>query len=82
MTEIGEPCSTVCQALPFALNTTRDGILKLLTSPGIDSASICSLSGRDDNPIPTRFLAPIDCSKIPAKDTVAAGDNYTICLWC
>ncbi len=26
---------------------------------GIDSASLCSLAGRHDNPIPTRFLAPI-----------------------
>jgi hypothetical protein len=33
---------------------------------GIDSASLCSLAGRYDNPIPTRFLAPIDCLKIPA----------------
>ncbi len=33
---------------------------------GIDSASLCSLAGRYDNPIPTRFLVPIDCSKIPA----------------
>ncbi len=33
---------------------------------GIDSASLCSLAGRYENPIPTRFLAPIDCSKIPA----------------
>jgi hypothetical protein len=32
---------------------------------GIDSASLCRLAGRYDNPIPTRFLAPIDCSKIP-----------------
>jgi hypothetical protein len=31
---------------------------------GIDSASLCSLAGRYDKPIPTRFLAPIDCSKI------------------
>jgi hypothetical protein len=31
-------------------------IFKLLRSPGIDSASLCT----------TRFLAPIDCSKIPA----------------
>ncbi len=23
--------------------------------------------GRYDNPIPTRFLVPIDCSKIPAQ---------------
>ncbi len=26
----------------------------------------CSLASRYDNPIPVRFLAPIDCSKIPA----------------
>ncbi len=25
-----------------------------------------SPAGRDDNPIPTRFLVPIDCYKIPA----------------
>jgi hypothetical protein len=24
------------------------------------------LAGRYDNPIPTQFLAPIDCSKVPA----------------
>ncbi len=35
---------------------------------GINSASLCSLAGRYDNPIPTRFLAPIDCLKIPAQD--------------
>jgi hypothetical protein len=34
---------------------------------GIDSASLCSLAGRYDNPIPTRFLVPIDCSKIPPQ---------------
>ena len=33
---------------------------------GTNSASLCSLAGRYDNPIPTRFLAPIDCFKIPA----------------
>ncbi len=36
---------------------------------GINSASQCSLAGRYDNPIPTRFLAPIDCLKIPAQGT-------------
>ncbi len=30
----------------------------------IDSASLCSLEDRYDNPIPTRFLVPIDFSKI------------------
>jgi hypothetical protein len=36
---------------------------------GVKSASLCSLSDRYDNPIPTRFLAPIDCLKIPALIT-------------
>jgi hypothetical protein len=30
-------------------------------------ASLCSLAVRYDNPIPTRFLDPIDCSKISAQ---------------
>ncbi len=34
---------------------------------GMNSASLCSLAGRYDIPIPTRFLAPIDCLKIPAQ---------------
>jgi hypothetical protein len=46
----------------------RDYIFKLLRSPEIDSASLCSLAGRYDNPIPTRFLAP-ECSKIPAQQS-------------
>ncbi len=33
---------------------------------GMNSASLCSLAGRYDNPIPPRFLAPIDFLKIPA----------------
>jgi hypothetical protein len=33
---------------------------------GMNSASLCSLAGRYDNPIPPRFLAPIDSLKIPA----------------
>jgi hypothetical protein len=33
---------------------------------GTNSASLCGLAGRYDNPIPTRFLAPIDFLKIPA----------------
>jgi hypothetical protein len=37
---------------------------------GTHSASVCSLVGRYDNPIPTRFLAPIDCSKIPAQELI------------
>ncbi len=52
----GKPCSRA-----------GNGICKLLRSPGIDSASLCSLAGVFDNPIPTRFLVPIDWSKIPAQ---------------
>ncbi len=35
----------------------------------MNSASLCSLAGRYDNRIPTRFLVPIDCLKIPAQFT-------------
>ncbi len=34
---------------------------------GTNSARLCSLASRYNNPIPTRFLAPIDCLKIPAQ---------------
>jgi hypothetical protein len=37
---------------------------------GMNSASLCSLAGRYDNPIPTRFPTPIDCLKIPAQEEV------------
>jgi hypothetical protein len=36
----------------------------------MNSASLCSLAGRFDNPIPPRFLAPIDSLKIPAQDAM------------
>ncbi len=48
----------------------RGGIFKLLCSPEIDSASLCILAGRYENPIPTWFLAPIDCLKIPAQKLI------------
>jgi hypothetical protein len=35
-------------------------------SQGIYSAGVCRLTGQYDNPIPTRFLVPIDFSKISA----------------
>jgi hypothetical protein len=34
----------------------------------MNSASLCSLAGRYENPIPPRCLAPIDFLKIPALD--------------
>ncbi len=44
----------------------RARIFKRLWGQEIDSKE-CSLAGRYDNPIPPRFLAPIDCIKIPAQ---------------
>jgi len=51
---------------------SRGGIFKLLWSPGIDSKesippAYVALAGRYDNSIPTRLLAPIDCSKMSAQ---------------
>ncbi len=49
---------------------------------GINSARLCSLTGRYDNPFPTRFLAPIDCLKIPPLDVESHPQNipYQVCL--
>jgi hypothetical protein len=38
----------------------------------MNSASLCSMAGRYNNPIPPRFLAPIDCLKIPAQGSILA----------
>jgi hypothetical protein len=51
---------------------SRARIFKLLRSPrieGINTASIYSLAGQHDKPIPTWFLAPKDCLKIPAQES-------------
>ncbi len=37
---------------------------------GMNSASLCSLAGRYENPIPPRCLAPIDFLKIPAQGSL------------
>jgi hypothetical protein len=39
----------------------------------MNSASLCSLAGQYNNPIPPQFLAPIDCLKIPAQATYVGG---------
>jgi hypothetical protein len=39
--------------------------------PRNDSASLCNLAGRYNNPIPPRFIA-IDCLKIPAQHCMEA----------
>jgi hypothetical protein len=41
--------------------------------PRMNSASLCSLAGRYDNPNPPRFLARIDCLKIPAQASQPGG---------
>ncbi len=41
----------------------------------MNSASLCSLAGRYDNPLPLRFLAPIDFLKIPAQFMPTAVDE-------
>jgi hypothetical protein len=33
----------------------------------MNSASLCSLTGQYENPIPPQYLAPIDFLKIPAQ---------------
>jgi hypothetical protein len=42
---------------------------------GMNSASLCSLAGRYDNPIPSRFLAPIDCLQIQALYSGSVGQR-------
>ena len=54
---------------------------KLLRSSGIDSKESIRLAGRDDNPIPARFLAPIDCSKITALVFTLGMHFITYCLY-
>jgi hypothetical protein len=51
---------------------------KLIRSPRIDCkesilpAYVARQAGTTYNPIPTRFLAPIDCSKIPAQSAFSS----------
>ncbi len=40
----------------------------------MNSASLCSLAGRYDDPIPARFLAPIDFLKIPAQNSYSLSE--------
>ncbi len=58
-------------------------ILKLLWSPGIDSASLCSLAGRNDKKtalflLGCYFLAPTDFLYI--NSSTAQDDDFAICF--
>jgi len=63
----------------FSPRKYRARIFKRLWSPEIDSKEwippVCSLADRYDNPIPTQFLSPIDCLKIPTRSTSSAMDH-------
>ncbi len=47
---------------------------------GTNSARLCSLAGRYNNPIPTRFLAPTDCLKIPAQVFTLEMRYFCLCV--
>ncbi len=47
----------------------------------MNSASLSSLAGRYDNPIPNRFLASIDFLKIPAQFSVEVYGLQSLGNW-
>jgi hypothetical protein len=60
----------------FVTGTRQEPVL--IHQQAENSASLCSLAVRYDNPIPTRFLAPIDCLKIPALDVLGGRGIYSL----
>jgi hypothetical protein len=46
---------------------------------GMNSASLCSVVVRYENPIPNRCLAPIDFLKIPAQEVIQWIDSASLC---
>ncbi len=50
--------------------------------PGTNSARLCSLAGGYDNFFSTRFLAPIDCLKIPAQCSFRPPIIYSLYFFC
>ncbi len=63
-------CNSIVGHLGYSTIQSRTRNFKHLRSPNIvprDKIPLCSQAGRYDNPIPTRFLALIDCLKIPAQ---------------
>ncbi len=45
---------------------------------GTNFARLCSLAGRYDNPIPARFLAPNNCSRIPALEMRTTLESFIV----
>ncbi len=48
----------------------------------MNSASLCSLVGRYDNPIPPRFLAPIDSSVLCPVKSIRPPSCHSLCSIC
>jgi hypothetical protein len=73
---IQEQCSRAPMPFLTVSNYTEPEFLNLIQRT--NSAKLCSLAGRYDNPIPTQFLASIDCLKIPALYSLqSVGCNRT-----
>ncbi len=51
-----------CELFPRSYHVSRARIFKRLRIPGMDSASLCSLAGRYDNPICRTFLGIYSCA--------------------
>jgi hypothetical protein len=56
----------------------RDRVLIGEKTHGMNSASLCSLAGRYDKPIPPRFLVPIDGLKIPGPVSRASEISFIL----
>jgi hypothetical protein len=74
----------------FVVPTRQSLYFKTFMEPrnrfqGMNSASLCSLAGRYDNPIPTRFLAPTDtyrlAESIPRNLFLGSLNVYKYGLW-
>ncbi len=71
------------ECLTTNAKATTVPIFERLWNPGIDSKEwippgLCSLAGRYDNSIPTRFLALINCLQIPAMESIPASSSDTV----
>jgi hypothetical protein len=68
-----------CRSIIQTLEKTEPVFLNVYGAPesiqGMNFASLCSLAGRYDNPIPPRFLAPIDFLKFQLRMTL---ESHTV----
>jgi hypothetical protein len=72
--------STHYQVWSWRVRQAEPVLLNVYGAPALiprNSASLCSLAGRYENPIPPRCLAPIDFLKIPAQVAGPTPIRYT-----